>query len=517
MTRRDSVQPQAQTQRRAAFETGIFPLLGMDMNIQESRLSGTRVAVAERPTSSLPHDQEMIELFNFYRHRVHPFQFVVDDLDELEKIICSLMNEDIGTAGCETHFLCLLHAILAAGAQFSDSIPSTRIPKVQRHCTFDYLSNPSKKIIQALLILGHVLQNNMNPRAAWILGGNTIRVALSLGLHQPKSIPKTCRMSLAEAQHLRLAIVWQDALLSLAFDRPPAAQEMDIGSDLPALRRQGRSKTGLNYRQAMNWLCHLTLRHLPRHSNTASLTGIEGFFESFEALERSLSPHLIHRHRCSSIQEIQEHYSLELHRNFTLSTLCRPILSKQVRETVGEEASSMILNKFQDSLKRSVWALIRLRSITSHATRSWAFVHNGLSSALLLSFTKHIKDGGDISEIQARLIQSLTEKDDNIGQFSVAHKQALKALQILQRLSEEEAADGTIDNEGGRAVSPTAVPHSLSFQDGPSGTHENLFDFQDPSSLNMDDWLQTFDFDSFSPLDAYNLIMSDQVQPNTGM
>jgi hypothetical protein len=34
-------------------------------------------------------------------------------------------------------------------------------------------------MLQALVVLGHVLQNDMNPRAAWVL----IRLALSVGLH----------------------------------------------------------------------------------------------------------------------------------------------------------------------------------------------------------------------------------------------------------------------------------------------------------------------------------------------
>jgi hypothetical protein len=37
-------------------------------------------------------------------------------------------------------------------------------------------------MLQALVVLGHVLQNGMNLRAAWVLGGTTIRLALFVGL-----------------------------------------------------------------------------------------------------------------------------------------------------------------------------------------------------------------------------------------------------------------------------------------------------------------------------------------------
>ncbi|KAK4155076.1 hypothetical protein C8A00DRAFT_42229 [Chaetomidium leptoderma] len=500
MARRDSVQPQADDERRTAFETGIFPLLGIDRDAQ----TGGQVQAAP-PNSSLPDDQEMTELFNLYRHRVHPFHFILDDLDEVEKVVCSLTG--LRQRPCDTHFLCLLHAILAAGAQFSDLAPLGRLSTSQKHLrhalsflgTFDYLWNPSKKLLQALLILGHVLQNERNPRAAWILGGTTIRLALSLGIQQPGSTPGPCRISSAEAQHLRLAIVWQDALLSLAFDRPPASQEMDIESDIPALEPSGSSPADVSYRQAMNWLCHLTLRHLRSQKEAPLLSGTHELFKAFDALDASLSPHLNDRRRCSSIQDIHEHHSFELHRNFALSTLCRPILSRQVRQSLGEEESSRTLDRFQDALKRSVLAFVHLRSISNLATRSWAFIHNGLSSALLLAFMRHVgRDGEDTREIQALLVQSLTEKDEDNGQFSDAHKKALKALQTLQKLPGEGAAmDSTVDP-------PTE-------QRPPNGLYplqENVFDFQDPM-LDLDDWLRTVDFGT-SPLEAYNFIRSNQ-------
>lgn len=41
--------------------------------------------------------------------------------------------------------------------------------------------------LRALIILGHVLQNDGNPQAAWILGGSTIRMAVTLGVHATSS------------------------------------------------------------------------------------------------------------------------------------------------------------------------------------------------------------------------------------------------------------------------------------------------------------------------------------------
>jgi len=35
------------------------------------------------------------------------------------------------------------------------------------------------------------------------------------------------------------------------------------------------------------------------------------------------------------------------------------------------------------------------------------------------------------------------------------------------------------------------------------------------SIFSVDEWLRTFDFDAFSPLESYNFIMSDQVPIDT--
>ncbi|KAF4972855.1 hypothetical protein FSARC_681 [Fusarium sarcochroum] len=525
VARSDSIQPLSDNERRTAFETGVLPLLGMDTTTDNGHVT--------RPghsNSSLPDIQEMIELFSLYRDRVHPFQFVVDDLAEIEALVCSLVSRDKEARQVDNDSLCLLHAILAAGAQFSDLATAIRVSKSREklQCalsflgTFDLLWNPSKRLIQALLVLGHVLQNDMNPRAAWILGGTTIRLALSVGLHQSGPTPGALHLSPDRSRHLRLAIVWQDALLSLAFGRPPASQEMNIESDLPALTQPNSSGPALNYRQAMNWLCHLTLRHLQSRSETALLKDHGQIFQDFDGLESSLASHLRDQQRCASIQELQEYYSLQLHRNFVLSTFCRPILSTQFKRLCTDDEYTLILNRFRNALKQGVSAFIRLRSISSHATRSWAFVHNGLSSALLLSFIKQNPEAEDTRQIQAELIQILTERNEDIGQFSTAHKKALRAIQALQRLTEQETSGDGAMNQPDEHGPPDIV-------DGTTMPREPFNDSQDPrfdlctlpveersltrslrSMLSLDDWLRTFDFDAFSPLESYNFIMSDQ-------
>jgi hypothetical protein len=129
----DTTQPHSNNERRTAFETGILPLLGMD-GASDVGL-GTS---AGRSETTLALDQDMISLFGFYRDRVHSFQFVIDDLAEIEKLICSLLNREFQVQHIDNHSLCLLHAIMAAGAQFSDLPTATRLSKSNQNCEHQF-------------------------------------------------------------------------------------------------------------------------------------------------------------------------------------------------------------------------------------------------------------------------------------------------------------------------------------------------------------------------------------------
>ena len=120
-------------ERQRAFETGIFPLLGIGPQVDESGILGSNIHQSGHICSSLPADQEMIELFGFYRSRVNPLQFVIHDFDDIESVVCSFLGQPIELRHCSTHFLCLLHAIMAAGSQFSDLPSDHRAALSQRH------------------------------------------------------------------------------------------------------------------------------------------------------------------------------------------------------------------------------------------------------------------------------------------------------------------------------------------------------------------------------------------------
>lgn len=307
---------------------------------------------------------------------------------------------------------------------------------------------------------------------------------------------------------------------------------MDNEHDLPELVSPG----SLGYRQAMNWLCHLALRHLSRRATTAPLDGIKGLFQDMESLENSLAPHLRDVLQCTAVQEVREHYNFELHKNFSLSTISRPIASARLRQSLGEAEAAVVFRKYLDALKCSAWAFLRLCSICNRATRSWASVHNGLTSALMLSFLKETRYENETRLIQTGLIERLMGGDDDmssatasrsVGRLSDVHKKALRALHTLKRLAEADSVPARRDDGHTGALQTNILREQVApsderiYQPAPSSPETPgaphigaQGDFVN-GDWDMDEWLRTFNGDSNSPLEAFDFIMTGQQQDFT--
>ncbi|KAL1849884.1 hypothetical protein Daus18300_013141 [Diaporthe australafricana] len=502
MIRRRSIRSRDDPARQSAFETGILPLLGISKDDNESMMS----------YQSLPSDQEIIRLFEHFRRRVQPFHVMVYNLDAIEERICRLINatNDANGRNCtesleHSRWLSLLHAILAAGAQFSDMDLQQRTIVAQRHTkhafdllrSTDYLARPSKEAVQTLLLLGNVLQNDMKPQAAWVLGGTTIRLAQCLCLHKTNING--------------LAIVWQDSLLALTFVRPPASFEFDFIGDLAPLADQG-GNTGLSYLEAMSWLCHVTLPYLATRSG--SQIQPVSILDDFKSIESSLAPHLVDLKASTSISHIQEYYAFELHRHFVISTLYRPYMSSSGPSDLTENDKLHVLSQFQESLRRSVRAYVRLRSIAGHARRSWAFIHNGLTSILLLSLMRETRHLPETSYLQDELISSLSEGQSDSGSgddpVSASHlsgtlQKALQALKTLRALTHRDGniQESRVDNNTGQSPASGGRPETVPGHVPEPMEQDNFWDTGDFS------WDFPVDFD-LSPVGAFDYIMSDQ-------
>lgn len=342
---------------RSAFEVGVLPLLGINEHIS------TNLPIAHFDgflNDFLSVEQDVYALFQSYKRRIHTIPI---DLDQMEKRLCAIiefrhnLGAEVGLEVDEVpQWLCLLHAVLASGAQFSEMSLERRSLLSREHTKLasellrrtDYLARPSKEAIQALLLLGNILQDEIKPQAAWALVGTTIRLARSLSIHIRQSRSSSSSVTLEDAMLLRLAIVRQEALLSMALGHHPSCSDMSFEEDLPILT-PGNDGEGLTYRQAMSWLCHLGIQHLESRKSTTPSTPLLTL-NKIDRIDLFVSPHLKDRHFCSSAQDVEECYAFAIHKNFVISVICRLFLSDRSSPRIDDVESRCVLERLQTSL-----------------------------------------------------------------------------------------------------------------------------------------------------------------------
>lgn len=164
-----------------------------------------------------------------------------------------------------------------------------------------------------------------------------------------------------------------------------------------------------------------------------------------------------------------------------MSAISSPLVSGGLSASDRSDTTSTPVAKLQYALRRSARSYVSLRAVTNYARRSWAFIHNGLASIPLLSLMQETRNTQDVRVLQDEVIRSLTDsdgEDDTANQLFDTHQKALKALQRLRVLSQQETGD--IGDFGGQWGGDTAwttgvmddpaggrVPDTVSFRQQP--------------------------------------------------
>lgn len=120
------------------------------------------------------------------------------DLDDLESKLMVYLEERAKNAKNSTRatkpvsasWLSILFSVMAVGSQYHDSPYHIRTRDAQKFIQIsfhflrvgNFLLRPNLDSIQALLMTGFVLLNDMKAEASWALLGLTTRLAQSLGL-----------------------------------------------------------------------------------------------------------------------------------------------------------------------------------------------------------------------------------------------------------------------------------------------------------------------------------------------
>ncbi|KAJ0414157.1 phenylacrylic acid decarboxylase [Aspergillus carlsbadensis] len=368
----------------------------------------------------LPHRDEVLKFFHFYRICAYPFNPILVDVDRFESDIClylsayasgELRNRDkiSGNWLSKLGHVSLLLATLAAGAHFSDLENPQRSELCQDFARrsfhalrlANFLFRPSLDAVQALLILGNTLQNNGQSDAAWALLGTTVRLAQTLGIHTVRGIAHWPEQARLKAKALWSMTVWQDSLLSLCYDRPPIVSTQGWAPDAVSVS----SQSALSYTNVMHYLCWIALRIISLNEvGDPQPQGNLALLAELDSTYARAQPHLLERSSCGNLQQHLEHLALRMHTSFCVSVLCRPAL-KSRSSSMDPRTFETLRLRAKASLIDASKAFLDFQALSVVPLRTWSMVHTVLSSTLLLCIWPETREDPECRDLQQRAIE----------------------------------------------------------------------------------------------------------------
>ena len=317
----------------------------------------------------------------------------------------------------------------------------------------NFLSQPHIESIQALLIIGNVMTNNMvrlvpvapyherqspnlaqNAGTAWSLLGLTIRLAQGLGLHQACP-PHITHDVVLPRSRVWWAIVWQDSLLSITYDRNAS---LDVNT-MPMPQNFGPVSS---YHASMYRMCKVGLdivRDRARASSSREhVARIHQHREEIASIMRDSVEHLRDSRQCKSSQETLEHWALYLHTSYAMSELCRPAISPRTSSELVKAFKQVCI----ENLVNTVEAFLGLNNITFFARQSWAAVHRALSSALLIGILGEHRTNDRARKLIARFIALMGDITSTVDPSEISAP-VQRGVTALRKLNIEDARTGS--------------------------------------------------------------------------
>ncbi|KAL1310931.1 hypothetical protein AAFC00_001155 [Neodothiora populina] len=467
----------------------ILPIFGLDNEtatypfVDLWGLAHGSLARVQELAKTIPTDSQCLSFFRYYRDLGNIIFPGVADLVQFESDLTLFLMTRAEHSATQSpsnpwpgvtensiyeknlQWIGLLFGILASGCQCSGLMRKERelTSQVYMCCSFEclritnFLSHSTLETIQTLLILGNVISNNMNAGTAWSLMGLTLRLAMSLGLH--RSCPLTSEIELkATKSKVWWAIVWQDSLLSITYDRAATTAYID-----PATMPAPNEYTSIPpYHISMYKVCRVGLeivRDRTKSMNSRELFArITSHRNEIDQTMRETADYLRDSRKCRTVVESLEHWALYLHTSYILSELCRPAISPS---TASYELSKAFKQTCIDSLVSTVEGFLGLQNVTPYARQSWAAVHRSLSCALLLGIMGEHVHNERARRLLGRFVTIMSDMQTGLDPQELAAPME-RAISALKRLNIQENRPQRFieDIALGATASPALAPLS---------------------------------------------------------
>ena len=149
-------------------------------------------------------------------------------------------------------------------------------------------------------------------------------------------------------------------------------------------------------------------------------------------MERAVH-HLRDASASRSAKDQLEHWNLYMHRSYILSELYRATMRRKAN-TGDLQNLRMIC---MDHLADTVDAFLGLQAVTRFATQSWAAIHRGLSSALLLGILKQPRNSERVRMLLDKLVAVMTDINSSADLTEVSAPIS-RAITALSRLNDSK-------------------------------------------------------------------------------
>jgi hypothetical protein len=260
----------------------------------------------------------------------------------------------------------------------------------------------------------------------------TIRLAQSLGLHRSSQSdqPNSVTPDINDRTALWWAVLWQDSVLSLSYDRGSSAATADC--PFPPTKD---AVNGFTYHESMYRILKVgldTIRNrVASQSIEARIDRCGGLRDEVQRAQDNSNEHLRDLSKCRSIMEQSEYWMLNLHASFMKSELCRPAISPS---TAKFDHGNKLRQACIEWLIATVEAFLGVANVAPVYIRSWAVTHRGLSSALLLAILgEHIRSSRVQTLIQdfIKIMDNPSSNSDAANELSAPIQRSVTALRKL--------------------------------------------------------------------------------------
>jgi Fungal specific transcription factor domain len=438
----------------------------------------------------LPEEEECTRLFAVYKNVSQMVFPGVANLDKLEQELFQFhlcRSQETRETGIDEQtiygksltWIALLFSILASGSHFSDFYDKrTRslTSKAFICCSFEclritnFLSHPNLETLQAMLVFINVLLNMYNAGVSWAMLGLLIRLAQSQGLHKDSRSSSSSEMQNERAK-IWWAILWQDSLISIIYDRGGCV--IDVSSSIGIPQEFDVEQGQWKFERCMYEVCRIGLEVVRERDLRSNLHETQIRMDEHEReilrLENAAAPWMRDLQYCTSFKERQQSLIFNIHKFYLMSEIFRPALNPNAHKT---DRSRRMRQVCIDSLVSVVRAWSELLQIGGYPHRSWPAMHRTLSSALLLGILKEHEHDPKVLSLLKEFLQGLEDSVGGIDEQDIPDPlkrsmRWIRKLTVAKSSSSNSSGSpsmlfGDLDFDG----SPTALLNQIMFPTG---------------------------------------------------